>query len=192
MQVDTQQLRDFLLDANLISEEQFNECVKTAQSVDQKIDEVLVSKGLISPEELTKLKAYILGIPYVNLEKEVIPLQILQLIPEAVARANNIVAFRRDGDVLEVAMLDPEDLQIIEFIKKTTGLKVVPRLTSIASVKNILVQYQKTLQAEFGDLVVSKNESAGGLKSLQGSKTLENIKMTNVSDQAEDGPKEEF
>ena len=181
-----------MLDANLISEEQFNECVKTAQSVDQKIDEVLVSKGLISPEELTKLKAYILGIPYVNLEKEVIPLQILQLIPEAVARANNIVAFRRDGDVLEVAMLDPEDLQIIEFIKKTTGLKVVPRLTSIASVKNILVQYQKTLQAEFGDLVVSKNESAGGLKSLQGSKTLENIKMTNVSDQAEDGPKEEL
>jgi len=192
MQVETQQLRDFLLDANLISEEQFNECVKAAQSVNQKIDEVLVSRGLITPEELTKLKAYILGIPYVSLEKEVISFQVLQLIPEAVARANNIVAFRRDGEVLEVAMLDPEDLQIIEFIKKTTGLKVVPRLTSIASIKNILVQYQKTLQAEFGDLAVLKNNQAGGLKSAQESKTLENIKMTNVADHAADGKKEEL
>jgi len=40
-------------------------------------------------------------------------------------------------------MLDPEDLQTIEFIKKKSDLKILPRLTSPASIKNALKQYQK-------------------------------------------------
>lgn len=189
MQVETQQLRDFLLDANLVSEDQFNECAKASQAVNQKIDDVLVSKGLISAEDLVKLKAYILGIPYVNLEKETISRQVLHLIPEPIAKANNIVAFRKEDGVLEVAMLDPEDLQIIEFIKKTTGLEVVPRLTNSASIKNVLLQYQKTLQAEFGDLVVGKD---AGSKTSRESKTLENIRMTDVIVESSGGGKEEL
>ena len=94
MQVETQQLRNFLLDANLVSNDQFNECVKLASEANQKIDDVLVSRGIVSAEELTKLKAYILGIPYVNLEKEFIPQQVLQLIPEPIAKANIIISFR--------------------------------------------------------------------------------------------------
>jgi type IV pilus assembly protein PilB len=52
-----------------------------------------------------------------------------------------------------VAMLEPGDLQMIEFIKKKAGLKVLPRLTSQESIKNVLRQYQKSLQAEFGELI---------------------------------------
>ena len=182
MQVETQQLRNFLLDANLVSNDQFNECVKLASEANQKIDDVLVSRGIVSAEELTKLKAYILGIPYVNLEKEFIPQQVLQLIPEPIAKANNIISFRKTGPVLEVAMLDPEDLQIIEFIKKTTGTNVVPRLTNATSIKNALVQYQKTLQAEFGELGVSKEEKSITDKSEP--KSLKSIKMTSEGETA--------
>ena len=125
----------------------------------------------LDQEQLLKMKAYILGIPFVNLEKDVIPFEVLTLIPEQIARANNIVAFRRTADSLEVAMLDPEDLRIIEFIKKTTGLIVLPRLTNAAGLKNAIMQYQKTLAAEVGDLVGgSENislEKEGGVKMVK-------------------------
>jgi len=42
-------------------------------------------------------------------------------------------------------------LQIIESIKKTTGLIILPRLTNAAGLKNALAQYQKTLAAEVGN-----------------------------------------
>ena len=61
---------------------------------------------------------YILGITFINLEDEIIPPEILKIIPEQIARAHNIVAFNKKGDSLEVAMLDPEDLRTIEFVKK--------------------------------------------------------------------------
>jgi len=153
MRVELQQLKAFLLDASLVTETQFEEAQKKAEKTKQKVEDVLVSEGLIAQEELTKLEAYILGIPFVNLEKETVSPEVLKIIPEPIARSHNIVAFRKKGNDLEVAMLDPEDLRTIEFIKKTTPLRILPRLTTQESIKNILRQYQKTLEAEFGEII---------------------------------------
>lgn len=183
MQVETQQLKNFLIDAGLINAEQFEECLKTSIAANQKIDDVLVARGFISQEELIKLKAYILGIPYINLEKAIIPFSVLSLIPEQIARNNNIVAFRKRNDVLEVAMLDPEDLQVIESIKKTTGLTVLPRLTNTQSIKNALLQYQKTLQAEFGNLTSDGDKTQNDKETNK----LENLKMVNTADNGVSG-----
>jgi type IV pilus assembly protein PilB len=156
MKVEPQQLKAFLLDAGLVTQEQFEAVQKKAKKKNQKIGDTLIADGLISEEELIKLEAYILGIPFVNLEKEVVSPDVLKIIPEPIARSNNIVAFRKTGRDLEVAMLDPEDLRTIEFIKKTTDLRILPRLTNPQSVKNVLRQYQKTLEAEFGEIIRKK------------------------------------
>ncbi|MCX6712275.1 MAG: hypothetical protein NT041_01120, partial [Candidatus Vogelbacteria bacterium] len=41
----------------------------------------------------------------------------------------------------------------IDFIKKGSNLKILPRLTDTESMKNALVQYQKSLKADFGDII---------------------------------------
>lgn len=153
MRVEPQQLKAFLLDAGAIKEEEFNECLEKAKKTNQKVEDILVSDGFINQEELTELEAYILGIPFVNLENETISPEVLKIIPEPIARSHNIIAFRKKGNDLEVAMLDPEDLRTIEFIKKTTPFRILPRLTTSESIKNALRQYQKTLEAEFGEII---------------------------------------
>jgi len=161
MKVEPQRLKAFILDANLMSEDQFDKALEKAKKNNQKIDDVLISEGLIKEEDLLRLKAYILGIPFVNLEKEVIPPDVLKIIPEPLARSHNIIAFRKKGLNLEVAMIDPEDLRTIEFIKKKANFKILPRFTTPASIKNALKQYQKTLKAEFGNII---EKEAGAIK----------------------------
>ncbi len=164
MRVEPQQLKAFLFDTELVTKNDFDKAVKKAKKTGQKIGDVLVSEGHIKSEELIKLEAYILGIPFVNLEKEIVDLQVLKIIPEPIAKNHNIVAFRKKGDSLEIAMLDPEDLRTIEFIKKTTPLRILPRLTTPKSIKNVLKQYQKSLEAEFGDII---KKEVGGIKSIK-------------------------
>ena len=164
MKVESQQLKAFLSDAGLVTKEQFDSALKKAQKTNQKVGDVLVSEGLITEEELIKLQAYILGIPFVNLEKEKVEPGVLKIIPEPIARSHNIVAFRKKGQDLEVAMLDPEDLRTIEFIKKTANLRILPRLTTPESIKNVLHQYQKTLEAEFGEFI---KKEAEGIKAVK-------------------------
>jgi len=153
MRVKQEQLKILIIDTGLITEAQFEGALKKAKKTKQKVEDVLVAEGLISREELIKLQAYILGIPFINLEKEMIAPEVLKIIPEPIARSHNIIAFRKEGQNLEVAMLDPEDLRTIEFIKKKANFKILPRLTTPESIKSALRQYQKTLEAEFGEII---------------------------------------
>ena len=104
MRVEPQQLKAFLLDAGLINEKQFKQVFEKAQKTKQKIGDVLVSEGLLDQTDLAKTEAYILGVPFVNLEKTTIPPDVLKIIPEPIARSHNIAAFKRSGNNLEVAM----------------------------------------------------------------------------------------
>jgi len=43
--------------------------------------------------------------------------------------------------------------------KKKVNLKVLSRLTDTESIKNVIVQYQKSLKAEFGDIIQKESET---------------------------------
>jgi type IV pilus assembly protein PilB len=182
MRVEPQQLKSFLLDAELITEAQFVDAEKKAEREKKTVENVLIADNLISEEKIIQLTAYILGIPFVGLEKETLPPEVLKIIPEPIARAHNIVAFRKKGQDLEVAMLDPEDLRTIDFIKRTTDLRILPRLTNQESIKNALRQYQRTLEAEFGDII---KKEAGGIKQIKDNDEIfeEKIELQKIAEE---------
>jgi len=188
MKVEPQQLKTFLIDAGMITDSQFEVCAAQAREKEMRVEDVLIARKFIDTEQLLKLKAYILGIPFVNLEKENIRAEVLELIPEPIARANNIVAFRRTGEFLEVAMIDPEDLGIIESIKKTTGLSILPRLTDPQGIKSAILRYQKTLMAEVGDLGVLPDDSGGAMRVSEAPAPAEGNNSGELKKAAQDVP----
>ena len=168
MHVDAKQLKAFMLDGELAAPADLERAEKEAERAKKKFRDALIDLEIISKEKLTKLEAYILGIPFIDLTRETVPLEILQSIPEPIARKHNIVAFKKTGDGLYVAMLDPEDLQTIEFIRKRSNLTIYPRLTSAESIKHVLAQYQKSLTAEFGDIIDKEAGAVRVVKELKG------------------------
>jgi len=88
-----------------------------------------------------------------------IDFSILSLIPEPIARNHNIIAYKKSEKGLEVAMLDVDDLPMIDFIKKRSGEKILPRLTDSVSIKAALVQYRKSLQADFDNIIQKESIS---------------------------------
>jgi len=161
MQVEDSQLKVFLLDFGLISKEDLKVALSEAKKDNEKLGEIILKKKLISKEELNKLKAYILGIPFVDLKESEIDSDILKIIPEPVSRQYKAIAFDKQGVQLKVAMLDPNDLQFIDFISKKTGLKIVPCLADEEGIKSSLKLFQKSLEAEFGEMVGDVNVSEG-------------------------------
>lgn len=153
MHIEEKQLKEFIIDSGLVSRADIELAEKEGLEKGENLGKALVSKGRLSEDDLRRIQAYTLGIPFVDLRGEKLPFEILSLIPEPIARNHNIVAFKKTETALEVAMLNTEDLTAIDFIKKKVGLKILPRLTDGESMKNALLQYQKSLKAEFGDLI---------------------------------------
>ncbi len=168
MKVDSKQLKEFLVDAEMVSEKVINDAIAIEKETGRPLSDVLLEQGAITEENLRKMYAYILGIPFVDLEKETISKEVLQLVPEPIARKNNIVAFQRHGDSLRVAMLNPDDIQTIDFLRKKTGLKISPCFTSQSGISAALKQYERSLKAEFGDIIADdKEEEHPDEKSLE-------------------------
>jgi type IV pilus assembly protein PilB len=153
MYISDEHLKTFLADANLVSQKDFESAEREAKEGGKTVGEILTARGSIGEDELRRTYAYILGIPFISLVGTTIPYNTLSLVPEPVARRNNIIAYSHNGGELEVAMLDTDDLAAIDFIKKKTHLKILPRLTDVASIKAALKQYQRGLKDTLGDVI---------------------------------------
>lgn len=159
MHIEDSQLNKFIYDSNLISKADLERAKEESEKQGIRLGDYLVREGKISQDNLRRMQAYVLGIPFVDLKSKKIPFETLSLIPEPVARNHNIVAFKKDENTLEVAMLDVDDLSAIDFVKKKVDLKIVPRLTDSESMKNAIIQYQKSLKAEFGDIIQKESDT---------------------------------
>jgi len=153
MQINKEQLKKFILDGGLVSKEYLEDAFKKAEAKKQKIGDILLSDGKISETDLKRMEAFVLGIPFINLNNQKIDFSVLSLVPEPIARNYNIVAYKKSENSLEVAMLDVDDLPVIDFIKKRSGLKILPRLTDTISIRSVLVQYRQSLKSEFQDII---------------------------------------
>ncbi|PCI29930.1 hypothetical protein COB52_02025 [Candidatus Kaiserbacteria bacterium] len=167
MYINNEQLKEFLIDSGLVSVKKFDASAKKAEKKDVTVSEILVSEGEISEDDLRRSHAYVLGIPFVNLSDTKPDLSTLALIPEPIARRHNIVSFRQEGKNLEVAMLDTDDLAAIDFVKKKTQLKILPRLTDTESIKHMLRQYQKSLKDELGDVIARESKTLDKFGKMQ-------------------------
>ena len=159
MQINEKQLEKVILESGLITKSLLNEEKEKAKSKNQKLGNILLSDGKISETDLRRMEAFVLEIPFISLINKKIDFSILSLVPEPIARNHNIIAYNKSEVGLEVAMLDVDDLPMIDFIKKHSGERILPRLTDTESIKAALVQYRKSLQADFDNIIQKESIS---------------------------------
>lgn len=78
---------------------------------------------------------------YQDLSKYAVPKKILAMIPEHWARQYQIIPIEEKDGKLVVGMIDPEDREAIEFIKKKTGKELELRICTQADLTHVLDQY---------------------------------------------------
>lgn len=173
MHVDEKTIVDLLNTSGLVSKTDVAMALKKSKETNQSIGEILMSDGKLTEKDWNSMQAVSLGIPFVSLKGERIDPEVLMLIPEPIARTNNIIAYKKSTSGLEVAMLDADDLSVIDFIKKKVGLRILPRMTSSDSIKEALTQYKKSLQADFEDIIKKESTSINPVVSEGGEEKSE-------------------
>ena len=163
MYVSPEVLKKFLLESNLVTASDISSAEKQAEKTGDSLGNVLISQGKLDEDEMQKSIGYVLGIPFIGLEDENIDFETLSLIPEPIVRAHNIVAYRKIDKGLEVAMLDVNDLEVLDSLKKKLGIRLLPRLTNSASIHHALTLYKKTLQDEFQDIIERETDNVKGI-----------------------------
>ena len=184
MRIQDEQLKRFVTDSGLVTKVDLAASEKVAKEESRTLAEALIAGGFMTEDDMRRVESYVLGIPFVSLKGIKVDFDILSVIPEPVARNHNIIAYKKNEDSLEVAMLDTADLPAIDFIKKKVGLKIFPRLTDSDSMREALRQYQKTLKDEFGDIIMKETSALKVIETESGEEATE----ADLKKMAEDLP----
>lgn len=154
MAFDEQDLKRALVSKKIISTKNWDELLVEARTKKQEIGQFLIDKKLVEEEQLAQIAAQLLDVDYVDLKKsEQIPKEVLLLVPEPIARRHQVIAFGKEKDKLKLAMIDSNDLETRDAIKKKTDLVILPFLMSKSSLDWGLKQYHTSLEAEFAKIV---------------------------------------
>lgn len=96
-------------------------------------------------------------IPYVDLTNLTVPKNVLSLIPENIARHYQAVPIEMKDNKLVLAMIDSEDREAIEFIKRKTGKELDIKICTQSDLNHILDQYSG-VSSELKKIVASVEE----------------------------------
>lgn len=188
MHIDEGTIIKLLNTSGLVSKTDVAMALKKAKETNQSLGSILMSEGKLTEKDWNSMQAVSLGIPFVSLKGEHILPEVLNLIPEPIARNNNIIAYKKTDSGLEVAMLDVDNLPVIDFIKKKVGLRILPRMTSSDSIKEALGLYKKSLEADFEDIIKKESNSVNLVTDNLGGEEKINNEGKTEKELAEDLP----
>jgi len=158
MQVDDRQLKAFLFEGGLVPRTALDRASKMAEEMNQPLTETLVQSGVFGDDEMRRTLGAMLGIPFIVLESRPLHKESLMRLPEPMARTHNAIIVGIQGQNIEVVFLDTKDIEPIqEFFGP--AWTVMPHLTSRASIKYALTQYQKILKDLFGSRIAEELRS---------------------------------
>ncbi|MBI5026325.1 MAG: Flp pilus assembly complex ATPase component TadA [Nitrospirae bacterium] len=134
---------ELLVEAGAINREQLNKALEEQRTKKGRLGEILVDLGFISEDTLVEFLGKQLGIQSVDLRKVTIDPDVVNLIPESLARRFNVIPAFRTGEDLTLAMLDPLDIVAIDEIRKFTGLYVQPVAVTERAITKAIEKYYR-------------------------------------------------
>lgn len=115
---------------------------------------VIEERSLLPEKQLAQLKGEFYKIPFYEIGGTQIPSEVLDLVPETLARKHSLIPYASDVTTIKLAMTDPLDLQTIDFLERVVGKKVVPSIASLDDISRAITeQYGRSLGKEVTEAI---------------------------------------
>ncbi|MFH1593761.1 MAG: hypothetical protein ABID09_03570 [Candidatus Omnitrophota bacterium] len=133
------QLGELLIERGVITGAQLEKAIKVQNEKGGLLGQILVVLGFTKEEEIAQALTVQYGFPYLPLQNYELNKEIVNIMPENVARQYCLVAVDKLGETLTIAMSNPLNVKAIEDLELLTKCKVqvfVSTLTDINTAIN--------------------------------------------------------
>ena len=113
-----------LLDVELVTQEDIEQALDIQKQRGKRLGEVLVQLGVVSDDDIRWALAEQLNLPYVNIRKDQVDVDVATLLPEKLARRYHVIPILKIDNELTVVVDDPLNTTIIDDIERITKAEV--------------------------------------------------------------------
>lgn len=125
------------------------------------LQDLVVQNGIMKEKTLIKAFAEYAQIPFIDLDPRDISREVLNRIPERIARQYNAVLFSIDEDgTMHLAMDDPDDVMAVNFIQKEIGENTKLYIATKENILSCLENYRGDVNEELNEVIDIQREKA--------------------------------
>ena len=164
-----QGILNLLASKGLLSAEQINEVKNNLEKGQEDLTTFLISKKFIGEEELAQVRAEFHKLPYQAVLSDEIEDSVLRFLPEEVAKTYKIICFDKEGDILKIALVEPnlKAMEAVSFLVSGEKRRVQYYLISNSNWEKAFKQYQKIEEEISSALQIKAQEEGEELIAVQ-------------------------
>lgn len=159
--MDNEKIRTILESSGLIEKKVLDGLFEEATKKNKSLYDLITSRDILPDFYFGKALADGLGVPFISLARVPIPDDVLQIVPEVVARKQKVIPFEMGPEGLKLAMANPSDDIVREFISKKITTEVIPYLATERDISNALALYRKDVAKGLEDILEDVRTAKG-------------------------------
>lgn len=135
-------MTEYLIEKGYLKREQLEEALKVQrQSGTSDLGRILVELGFVGEREMMEAKAQERGLGFVDLDRHTVESSAINVVPERIARAHNVIPVRKDGMTLYLAMANDSNIEAQDQVRLVSGCRVVPVLAVPGAIEDAIRKY---------------------------------------------------
>lgn len=166
---DTLKIIDILVGEGKIGIDDARKYKEEIQKSGKTAESFFIENKILGEKDVYKAKGEAMGIPVKFFgDDEMIPEDVLREVSEEAAGNYLFIPFRKDGNVLEIGMINPDDSKArdaLRFILLRGGLESKIYLVAPTDFERVIKQY-KTLKGEVAEAVIKLKEEFGEIAGI--------------------------
>ncbi|MCR4341894.1 MAG: ATPase, T2SS/T4P/T4SS family [Gemmatimonadaceae bacterium] len=151
--VKNERIGDLLVSEGLITQEQLTRAIQEQQQNGTRIGYNLIKLGIIKETDLTRFLARRYRMPAVDLKNFEVDLKVAKLVPPELSIKHQLLALKREGRTLTVAVTDPSQLGVLDDLKFITGYEIFPVVGGEFTLRGILEKNFESTDAQMESLL---------------------------------------
>ncbi len=149
---------ELLITQGVISRDQVREADQMRRGSDMTLADALIRLGYATGAEVMKAVAQAQGLEFVDLRATEIPQNIVELVPESVARENGIMPYDDDeaSGGIKVLMSDPNDVETLDKLRFILDRRIDVAVAPRENIQEAINHYYGQTDAESADSMLQE------------------------------------
>jgi len=181
-------LGEMLIEEGLISEERLKQALTEQKKAGLKLGQFLSHQGLVSEQQIIDVLSRQLKIGQYHPDSYPLEMDLNRLIPIEIARKYQIAPLRKKGRLLTIAMVDPLDINALDYVEVLTNCEVEPVVCTERE-HNQLINSVYGMQSGLGSVMESMEvKSEEETQREQAETERDEVRVASLHDMAGEPP----
>lgn len=180
-------LGEMLVEKGLLTQEQLTKSLADQKKAGLKLGQYLTRQGIVNEQSIIDLLSKQLKIQRYHPDSFPLDMDLVRTIPIDVAQKYQVAPLKRKGRLLTIAMVDPLDINALDFIEVMTNAEVEPVVCSEREVNQLIDSLYGSQSGMGGIMENMEIESQSDVQSDE-APDKEEVQVASLQDMAGEAP----